>query len=173
MLEGQTYGKFDEDYEASKTYGTMGDNPPQVNHTGLDNPGFQESTFTEYPNNQVIFINKFLYYILGEKWIISTMKTLLDSCAFQNEFYQDPGQQQQVDQPEIQAIPHVGEISLREYVHSIIYMPKSMRILCLTNLFCWMSLVCYSLYFTDFVGEAVFGGNPKVGRCYFHLANLS
>jgi solute carrier family 45 protein 1/2/4 len=25
-----------------------------------------------------------------------------------------------------------------------------------------MSLVCYSLYFTDFVGEAVFGGNPKV-----------
>lgn len=37
-----------------------------------------------------------------------------------------------------------------------------MRILCLTNLFCWMSLVCYSLYFTDFVGEAVFGGNPKV-----------
>ncbi|EFX86786.1 hypothetical protein DAPPUDRAFT_207948 [Daphnia pulex] len=104
MLEGQTYGKFDEDYEASKTYGTMGDNPPQVNHMGLDNPGFQESTFTEYPNNQ---------------------------------------------------------ISLREYVHSIIYMPKSMRILCLTNLFCWMSLVCYSLYFTDFVGEAVFGGNPK------------
>lgn len=55
MLEGQTYGKFDEDYEASKTYGTMGDNPqPQVNHMGLDNPGFQESTFTEYPNNQVI-----------------------------------------------------------------------------------------------------------------------
>lgn len=41
-------------------------------------------------------------------------------------------------------------------------MPASMRILCLTNLFCWMSLVCYSLYFTDFVGEAVFGGDPKV-----------
>lgn len=25
-----------------------------------------------------------------------------------------------------------------------------------------MSLVCYSLYFTDFVGEAVFGGDPGV-----------
>ena len=24
-----------------------------------------------------------------------------------------------------------------------------------------MSLVCYSLYFTDFVGEAVFGGDPS------------
>ena len=41
------------------------------------------------------------------------------------------------------------------------YMPYSLRILCLTNLFCWMSLVCYSLYFTDFVGEAVFGGDPS------------
>lgn len=41
---------------------------------------------------------------------------------------------------------------------------QSLRILCLTNLFCWMSLVCYSLYFTDFVGEAVFGGDPQVSR---------
>lgn len=32
---------------------------------------------------------------------------------------------------------------------------------CLTNLFCWMAHVCYSLYFTDFVGEAVYGGNPR------------
>lgn len=58
--------------------------------------------------------------------------------------------------------PDVADITMRQYLTSIIFMPKSMRILCLTNLFCWMSLVCYSLYFTDFVGEAVFGGNPKV-----------
>ncbi|XP_068081751.1 membrane-associated transporter protein [Anabrus simplex] len=51
--------------------------------------------------------------------------------------------------------------TLSQYLLSIMYMPKSMRILCLTNLFCWMAHVCYSLYFTDFVGEAVFGGNPK------------
>lgn len=50
--------------------------------------------------------------------------------------------------------------TLRQYLLSIVYMPKSLRILCVTNLFCWMSLVCYSLYFTDFVGEAVFGGDP-------------
>ena len=49
-----------------------------------------------------------------------------------------------------------------QYLWSIIYMPSSLRILCLTNLFCWMSLVCFSLYFTDFVGEAVFGGDPSV-----------
>jgi hypothetical protein len=36
-----------------------------------------------------------------------------------------------------------------------------MRILCATNLFCWSAHVCYSLYFTDFVGEAVFGGDPQ------------
>ncbi|CAH1374088.1 membrane-associated transporter protein [Tenebrio molitor] len=46
------------------------------------------------------------------------------------------------------------------YLKSIVHMPKSLKILCLTNLFCWMAHVCYSLYFTDFVGEAVFGGNP-------------
>lgn len=91
---------------------------------------------------------------------ITSRKTLTWIFPFQNQFYQDPGEINQLENT--QPITHVGEISLQEYIHSIIYMPKSMRILCLTNLFCWMSLVCYSLYFTDFVGEAVFGGNPKV-----------
>ncbi|XP_063532803.1 proton-associated sugar transporter A [Cydia strobilella] len=51
-------------------------------------------------------------------------------------------------------------LSLRHYLRSIVVMPSSLRVVCLTNLFCWMAHVCYSLYFTDFVGEAVFGGNP-------------
>ncbi|XP_012526634.1 proton-associated sugar transporter A [Monomorium pharaonis] len=51
--------------------------------------------------------------------------------------------------------------TLKEYLLSIVYMPRSLRLVCLTNLFCWMAHVCYSLYFTDFVGEAVFGGNPQ------------
>lgn len=50
--------------------------------------------------------------------------------------------------------------TFREYVKTIIQLPKSLQWLCVTNFFCWMSLVCYSLYFTDFVGEAVFGGDP-------------
>ena len=43
------------------------------------------------------------------------------------------------------------------YLRSIVYMPPSLRWLCLTNFFCWMALVSYSLFFTDFVGQAVFG----------------
>lgn len=56
------------------------------------------------------------------------------------------------------------DVTLKTYLLSILRMPKSIFILCLTNLFCWMSLVCYSLYFTDFVGQAVFGGDPKAAR---------
>lgn len=55
----------------------------------------------------------------------------------------------------------VAEIPLKTYLKSIIKMPKSLQILCVTNLFSWMSLVCYSLYFTDFVGQAVTGGDPR------------
>ena len=53
------------------------------------------------------------------------------------------------------------DVSLKTYLKSIILLPRSLLILCLTNLFCWMSLVCYSLYFTDFVGQAVYGGDPR------------
>lgn len=55
-----------------------------------------------------------------------------------------------------------GVQSLSYYLKSIVFMPHSLRMVCLTNLFCWMAHVCYSLYFTDFVGEAVFNGDPKV-----------
>ncbi|CAH2071612.1 unnamed protein product, partial [Iphiclides podalirius] len=72
-----------------------------------------------------------------------------------------------LNQPEVEITlnvpecPHGGEqLSLRHYLKSIVVMPNSLRVVCLTNLFCWMAHVCYSLYFTDFVGEAVFGGNP-------------
>ncbi|XP_043069981.1 membrane-associated transporter protein [Drosophila bipectinata] len=51
--------------------------------------------------------------------------------------------------------------SLHHYLLSIVNMPYSLRMICLTNLFCWMAHVCYSLYFTDFVGEAVFKGDPN------------
>lgn len=43
------------------------------------------------------------------------------------------------------------------YFNSIIKMPNSLRWLCVTHGFCWMSLLCYSLYFTDFVGEEIYG----------------
>lgn len=59
------------------------------------------------------------------------------------------------------------KITLRQYLMSIVFMPRSMQVLCLTNLLSWMAHLSYSLYFTDFVGEAVFGGVPTVsgGGC--------
>lgn len=48
------------------------------------------------------------------------------------------------------------DVSLKTYLTSIVRMPRCMWILCLCNLLCWMSLVCYSLYFTDFVGECIY-----------------
>ncbi|CAG9136059.1 unnamed protein product [Plutella xylostella] len=68
-------------------------------------------------------------------------------------------------------LAHSGEpLSLGHYLRSIVQMPASLRVLCLTNLFCWMAHVCYSLYFTDFVGEAVFGGDPAVAALLAHSA---
>ena len=40
-------------------------------------------------------------------------------------------------------------------------MPKSLRILCITNCLAWMGHIVYCLYFTDFVGESVFKGDPS------------
>ncbi|XP_050034560.1 membrane-associated transporter protein-like [Dermacentor andersoni] len=50
--------------------------------------------------------------------------------------------------------------TVKAYLLSIIYMPRSMMLLCITNLFCWMALVSYSLFLTDFVGAVVYGGDP-------------
>ena len=61
--------------------------------------------------------------------------------------------QQHYDPPKVDC----ETVSYMDYIRSIIYMPSSLRWLCLTNFFCWMALVSYSLYFTDFVGQAVFG----------------
>jgi solute carrier family 45 protein 1/2/4 len=68
-----------------------------------------------------------------------------------------------VPQEEFSIPTEKSSATLKQYLRSIVFMPNSLRILCLTNLFCWSAHICYSLYFTDFVGEAVFEGDPKVG----------
>lgn len=37
--------------------------------------------------------------------------------------------------------------SFDQYLMSIVFMPYSMRMVCLTNLFCWMAHVCFSILF--------------------------
>lgn len=66
--------------------------------------------------------------------------------------------------PEVNSCEDDERVSLGQYLKSIVIMPKSMRILSLTNLLCWMGHVCYCLYFTDFVGEAVFHGDPSAPK---------
>lgn len=56
--------------------------------------------------------------------------------------------------------PEEHDVTFAQYLKSIVVMPKSLRLLCLTNFLSWMSHCCYCLYFTDFVGEAVFHGDP-------------
>ncbi|CAH0394918.1 unnamed protein product [Bemisia tabaci] len=56
--------------------------------------------------------------------------------------------------------PEVPIPDLKQYLLSILVMPQSLKLVCATNLFCWMAHVCYSLYFTDYVGESVFKGDP-------------
>ncbi|XP_058458843.1 proton-associated sugar transporter A-like isoform X2 [Malaya genurostris] len=51
-------------------------------------------------------------------------------------------------------------MNLKDFLKSVFVMPKSIAILCLTNLLCWMGHLSFCLYFTDFVGEEVFKGNP-------------
>uniref|UniRef100_A0A7G3AXE2 Putative proton-associated sugar transporter a n=2 Tax=Lutzomyia longipalpis TaxID=7200 RepID=A0A7G3AXE2_LUTLO len=52
------------------------------------------------------------------------------------------------------------KISFGAYIKSILRMPASIKILCTVSLLGWMGDVCYTLYFTDFVGETVFRGDP-------------
>jgi solute carrier family 45 protein 1/2/4 len=46
---------------------------------------------------------------------------------------------------------------LKDNLLTVVRVPKHMLLLCLTNFFCWSSLVCYSLYFTDFVAQEIYG----------------
>lgn len=91
----------------------------------------------------------------GEAPMIPDIPTTITTITTNNT--QDPNQTTY----EMTGVQSDPKVSLREYLLSIVYMPHSLRMVCLTNLFCWMAHVCYSLYFTDFVGEAVYGGNPQ------------
>jgi solute carrier family 45 protein 1/2/4 len=52
----------------------------------------------------------------------------------------------------------------KHYFLSIFNIKRPLLLLCITNCFCWMSLICYSLYFTDFVAKEIFGK-----CCFFFL----
>lgn len=99
--------------------------------------------------------------LFGEKEVI-TMKVRQKYGSLDSTADEQDEEMQNITTSHRKSIIPDPNASLLIYLKSIIYMPSSIRILCVTNLFCWMAHVCYSLYFTDFVGEAVFQGNPTV-----------
>lgn len=52
---------------------------------------------------------------------------------------------------------HSKMLIMKRHLYSLIYMPAYLKWLCLTHCLCWMSLLCFSLYFTDFVGQEIYG----------------
>ncbi|UJR15709.1 hypothetical protein I4U23_002644 [Adineta vaga] len=100
--------------------------------------------------------------ILAPNLVRSSSRQCIVSCG---SFYNDNGEENNHQKGLFEPVSTENErISYLDYIRSIIHMPSSLRWLCLTNFFCWMALVSYSLFFTDFVGQAVFGGNPKLDR---------
>ena len=68
-------------------------------------------------------------------------------------------------------------ISLRVYLWSIVRMPAYMWMLCLTHLLTLMALDTCTFFYTDYVGEAVYGGQhlyytQKVSINFRHYNDL-
>lgn len=58
--------------------------------------------------------------------------------------------------------------NISQYFREFMDIPRHILILCLANFFCWISLVCYSLYFTDFVAQTIFNGLPDKSNKEFY-----
>uniref|UniRef100_A0A182PFL3 Major facilitator superfamily (MFS) profile domain-containing protein n=1 Tax=Anopheles epiroticus TaxID=199890 RepID=A0A182PFL3_9DIPT len=52
-------------------------------------------------------------------------------------------------------------VGFRQFVQNVLHMPRSMKVLCLTQLLSHMSYLTYCLYYTDFVGATVYQGDVR------------
>ncbi|XP_041129094.1 proton-associated sugar transporter A [Polyodon spathula] len=57
-----------------------------------------------------------------------------------------------------------SQLSIRLLCHSICNMPRPLRSLCTNHFLGWLSFEAMLLFYTDFMGEVVFGGDPKAPR---------
>ncbi|KFB53940.1 hypothetical protein ZHAS_00022186 [Anopheles sinensis] len=94
------------------------------------------------------------------------VKDLADSLVLQlnSEYEQPNGHHHVTMNGHTENEPLLGNGSTshttKDFLKTTFRIPSALGVLCATNLFCWMSHISYSLYFTDFVGEKVFGGDP-------------
>ncbi|XP_061399441.1 proton-associated sugar transporter A [Musca vetustissima] len=137
----------------SKASRLLKDENDRLEEGSVSYGALDETQFVEKEQSQ----SEVSYYILPATEGQSDYFGEIDESNVQNEQTQPPDDSCAAPPPEAEQAVE----TLSHYLLSIVYMPHSMRMVCLTNLFCWMAHVCYSLYFTDFVGEAVFNGDPK------------
>ncbi|XP_061589256.1 membrane-associated transporter protein [Cololabis saira] len=52
------------------------------------------------------------------------------------------------------------KMTLKSLIKAIVNMPSHYRILCISHLFGWAAFLCNMLFFTDFMGQIVYKGNP-------------
>ncbi|GIY95674.1 solute carrier family 45 member 3 [Caerostris extrusa] len=51
----------------------------------------------------------------------------------------------------------IPEIPFRSHVYPLLFHVK-------TCLFGWMGIMCHDMYYTDFIGQVIYGGNPQVNQ---------
>ncbi|XP_033627945.1 membrane-associated transporter protein-like [Asterias rubens] len=149
------------------------------NHKDEDNNTTMEGDFNDHPNNDSV---KMEMDVISQKMKSygshaqnpDIITTLVDSDKDEDPLTSEPhhvgngsvstGEYEAIEADSTEAIGDLcGEppvITMGTYLMSIIFMPRCLRVLCFTHLLGWMSLLCYSLYFTDFVGQAIYGGSP-------------
>uniref|UniRef100_A0A182KAD8 Major facilitator superfamily associated domain-containing protein n=1 Tax=Anopheles christyi TaxID=43041 RepID=A0A182KAD8_9DIPT len=125
-------------------------NEGRVHRTGSDDPATYGATLNERPAEGQA--NASYDELPGENFTETSFTGPVASKSPANGDANAGSAKRSVDETGHET-PHEQDkpaVTLGMYLLSIIYMPHSLRMVCLTNLFCWMAHVCYSLYFTDF-----------------------
>jgi solute carrier family 45, member 1/2/4 len=91
-----------------------------------------------------------------------------DTCDFEEDIQnKNVSTQQQQQQQQVNSASMWQ--TLKYYMKSIVNMPSSIKLLCVAHCLSWMSLLCYSLYFTDFVGEEIYGDSSSSSYSSFFI----
>uniref|UniRef100_A0A8C9EX76 Solute carrier family 45 member 1 n=1 Tax=Pavo cristatus TaxID=9049 RepID=A0A8C9EX76_PAVCR len=90
----------------------------------------------------------FLMFVDLEVLMLQVANILLDGVKYESELN---GSGETSEQP----------LSMRLLCSTICHMPRALRNLCINHFLGWLSFEGMLLFYTDFMGEVVFEGNPK------------
>ncbi|RNA16067.1 proton-associated sugar transporter A-like [Brachionus plicatilis] len=151
------------------------------NDTWINRTEFVTQGDIAYSHKQILFSMVAVIYVICAFISLTSFKEIpLDSLKVRNnlnldksiDIFDEEEEKSPISYDDIISLDRMAIIEnkscgynniemLRDHIKSVLNMPNSLLWLCITHFFCWMSLLCYSLYFTDFVGEEVFGGIPS------------